>query len=293
MKTLVRLTLIIGVLVLTGCAGGGGPMLEAPPVTRTHLSEARQALAAHELDPPVDPSVHDYPAFVDRAWARIAEPIVHTCRTLYSTGCEQSVRKMRRLVVARWSVNAYADSRKHLIGVHAGLLGSVGSEEELAYVLAHEAGHLILAHGKKKEANMTNAMLMGGLVGAAVGTALPYPGAMEDYTNLGVELGAQIGYARYSPEMEIEADQFALHVIHRAGMRLDASRDIIVRLARGAVPASIQGVSGWAGYLNTHPAYDWRIAAMHAEIHNIRSGLARPLRSGYRYDPVTGYVIPR
>ena len=75
-------------------------------------------------------------------------------------------------------------------------------------------------------------------------------------------IGSHLGYLAYSPEMELEADQFAVHVLRRAGLRPRASMDMLVRLDRGDVPEEVREGEGWAGFLDTHPANDRRLAAM-------------------------------
>ena len=76
--------------------------------------------------------------------------------------------------------------------------------------------------------------------------------------------------------MEVEADQFAAYAMKRAGRPLDAILDTIVRLQRGEVPAPVRQGEGWAGYLSTHPADDYRLAAMQRTIADIEGGSPRP-----------------
>ena len=98
--------------------------------------------------------------------------------------------------------------------------------------------------------------------------------------NLGMHVGSEIGYAAHSPEMEIEAEQFAMYVMSYANMRVDAARDIIVRLHGGAAPTAIRSGEGWAGYFTTHPPNDYRLAAQQATLRRIRAGHTRlPLGS--------------
>ena len=77
--------------------------------------------------------------------------------------------------------------------------------------------------------------------------------------------------------MEIEADQFAAYVLNHAGMRPEATLDMIVRLHRGDVPAPVRRGDGWAGLLRTHPADDYRLAAMRSTLGKIQGGATRPV----------------
>ena len=151
---------------------------------------------------------------------------------------------MRVVVVSDQSVNAYADASNFTIGVHAGLLRSAGSDDEIAAVLTHEAAHLLFGHSSKKASNAAGYGLAAGLAGIALGAAMYQPGMdgefIEDLGQAGFDAGDHAGYIAYSPEMEFDADQFALYVLKHASRRLSAGMDLIVRLHRGDVPTPVK-----------------------------------------------------
>ena len=161
------------------------------------------------------------------------------------------------------TVNAYASSSPLTIGINKGLISAIGSDDELAGVLAHEAAHLVFDHLDKAQSNaLKTGLLMGvlgaGMVGvaAAQGTRLP-DDTVSDWVHVGMEMGS----LAYSPEMELEADRFAAYAVARSGRSPRAAIDLVLRLQRGNVLASVARTKGYAGYLRTHPANDTRMAA--------------------------------
>ena len=167
------------------------------------------------------------------------------------------------------TVNAYADSEKYVIGLHTGLMRSVGSEDELVWVMAHEAGHLLFGHAHKIR-NALGYQLIGAAVGWGIGVALESSSAVEVLGELGMETGAQLGYLAYSPEIKLDAGQFAAYVMREAGYGPEASLSMIVRLHRGDVPAHVRRGDGWPGYLDTHLANNCRLIAMASLLEDIR-----------------------
>ncbi len=270
MRTLVTAALVI---LLSACAG---PILEKPSVSESDLIHARQALATHGVKPSLYPLTHsEMHRILGRAWAR-ARPAVHRVCNRVLTDCNRIIGQMRVVLVPNPSVNAYADARTMTIGVHQGFLQAMGSDEELIAVLGHEAAHLLLGHTKHKTRNSGVGALVGLLAGAAAGAALHDSGADQQFViDLAADsmaAGAYLGSLAYAPEMEMEADQFAMHVLAELGIRLNAGLDMIVRLRRGSVPGAVRQGEGWAGFLSTHPPHDHRLAAMHATVRYIRSG---------------------
>ena len=200
---------------------------------------------------------------------------------LFSSGCHESVNTMKVRQVPDDSVNAYADAKTFTIGMHRGLMRSAGSDDEVAWVLAHEAAHLLFGHAQKKASNAAGSGVLGAIAMGAIGIAVHQPGMdtgyIGDMTQSGFEAGYVAGYLAYSPGVELEADQFAAYVMKKAGYRVNAALDTIVRLHRGDVPAPVRRGDGWAGYLDTHPANDYRLAAMQSTLAEIRQGATRPL----------------
>ena len=62
-----------------------------------------------------------------------------------------------------------------------------------------------------------------------------------------MEAGAVAGRIRYSPEMELEADQLATYIVREAGYDLRAARKLFIRMARAEQRAAAQGQRGLVG----------------------------------------------
>lgn len=125
---------------------------------------------------------------------------------------------------------------------------SAGSDDEIAWIMAHEAAHMMFAYTRKKMANATSAQMATGALAIALGVAVGSPAILDSVDDITMA-GYEAGYVAYSPEMESETDQFAAYVLEEAGPRPEATLDMIVRLHRGAVPAPVRQGDGWAGYL--------------------------------------------
>ena len=101
------------------------------------------------------------------------------------------------------------------------------------------------------------------------------------YSDSWMRAGILAGARAYSPEMEIEADRLAVYILDEAGYPPTAMRDVIVRMHR-IMPASKRKVSSptRAGFLDTHPSDDRRIAHILSAIRDVRAGV--PLEANAR-----------
>ncbi len=215
---------------------------------------------------------------VNRVLPRVRRSAHRIC-----VGLELPEERCRLMGTARVSVytdspriNAYADHRDE-VGMFGGLVGRMGTDGEIAAVLAHEFAHVMYGHVRKKTGNaLVGAGVAGGIMAglaAASGAALD-PDVYEQW----MEIGAGIGSRAYSPAMEIEADRTAIYILKGAGFPPDAMRDSIVRITRMDLRAEVRAVGGTGkvGWLETHPSDDRRIAHILAAIEDAGSGV--PLR---------------
>ena len=270
----------LAALSLAGCASDS-LLLHQPDMYQSDVNQARQALATHRLEPPRNLGNSEMGTTLERVWENLKYPIYLVCTSVFTHGCNESISRMRLTIVPEESVNAYADSSNFVIGIHRGFMRSAGDDDEVAAVLAHETAHLLFSHAQKKASNAAGTGVVAGLLTIAVGAAVYQPGmdpnAFGELAGDMFEAGYTSGYVAYSPEMELEADQFAMYVLKQANRRLTAGTDLIVRLHRGDVPAPVRRGDGWAGYLQTHPADDYRLAAMRATLDDINAGSVRPV----------------
>ena len=149
-------------------------------------------------------------------------------------------------------------------------------EAELAAVLAHEYAHVMLGHVEKKTRNaMAGMAIASGLAGIYAAKTGVNP---EAFAESWQQAGALAGSRAYSPEMELEADRLAVYILKEAGYPPTAMRDVIVRMHR-IVPARRRGAFSpkRAGFLETHPSNDRRIAHILSAIRDAKAGV--PLKA--------------
>ncbi len=115
-------------------------------------------------------------------------------------------------------------------------------------VLAHEIGHVENRHLMRR-------IISGTVTGAVVALIA------GDVSGLMAALPAALAELSYSRDMEREADAYAVDLLKRRGIPVDAFADLLQQL-QSAHHAGEE--HGWARYLRTHPDAEARIAAIRA-----------------------------
>ena len=167
------------------------------------------------------------------------------------------------------TVNAFALPGGYF-GLHLGLLGMVGSRDELASVLAHELSHVTQRHISRSMARqsaqapwLVGAMILGMLA------ASKDPGAAQA-TIVGGQAAAVQSQLNYSRDMEREADRIGFGVQTQAGFAPEGFVSMFEKLQQ----ANRLNDSGSFPYLRSHPLTTERIADMQARV---RQSEAAPL----------------
>ena len=143
-----------------------------------------------------------------------------------------------------------------LILVSRGLLRCCKNEDALAAVLAHEVGHVQLAHGvnaigksRWKSAGMTAVLEAGkNLAGQQLADAL---NAFEDCIN---DITDKILNAGYGRKQEYQADKVAIDILKRVGYNPAGLKDMLEQMDR------LVKTEDKKGFGKTHPAPKDRIA---------------------------------
>lgn len=162
-------------------------------------------------------------------------------------------------------INAHADGND--VVVYPGLIDFARNDNHLAFVIAHEFAHNILAHIASQQQNVTG--------GTLLGTLLDIGAATQGYDTGGTfgKIGGQAGLLRYSQGFEEEADYVGLYILARAGYKIEDAPDFW-RAMSAANPESIYG-----SRVSTHPSNATRYIAMNkaiAEI-NAKKAAGQPL----------------
>lgn len=160
--------------------------------------------------------------------------------------------------------------------VFSGLLTRMRDEAQLSGVIAHEAGHFLRRHhirgwrDMRRKSDLFTMLAMGaGIGGAASGVNL------GDLVNL-AGMGTMFSLARYSREMEAEADAIGVKMIARAGYDPVSMPDIWQQLIEeGEATAALRKKrpSRNTSLLASHPAPRTRMVDLRASAQEVR-GLA-------------------
>ncbi len=101
-------------------------------------------------------------------------------------------------------------SGRPILGITLALIADARNQDEIAFVLGHEAAHHIAGHIPLTQASASQGALLGGVVAALSGLD---PQGVDTFQRLGATVGAR----RYSKEFELEADRLGTVIAVRAG----------------------------------------------------------------------------
>jgi len=141
--------------------------------------------------------------------------------------------------------------------VNRGLM-DILDDDELAYVLAHETGHVAARHiAKKIQANLAYQLILG-IAFAAVGDQA---GSGAQTISDGANAVFGLVQLSYSRKDEFEADKLGLKYAYQAGFNPRASITALEKLKKNEGP-------NWKAlrYFRTHPYVDERIEKLKAMI---------------------------
>ncbi len=151
----------------------------------------------------------------------------------------------RFYVIEDREVNAFAIPGGHVY-IHSGLIKAADNEAELASVMAHEIGHVILRHASQQMSaqigyNTLASMLLG-----------QNPGMWQALAANLLGTGALMSYSR---QHEADADLFALRTLYGANYDLRGMLTLFEKLKRleGREPNLL------ARFFSSHPATSERI----------------------------------
>ena len=152
-------------------------------------------------------------------------------------------------------LNAHADGKN--VVINPGMVDFAANDTHLAFVIAHEFAHNIMAHIAAQQKNVA----IGGILGT-LGDALAQSQGVNTSGAFG-KIGANQALLKYSPGFETEADYVGLYILARAGYPIEQAPDFW-RIMSLSEPKAIYVTS-------THPNNPSRTIAMEKAIIEIHA----------------------
>jgi len=250
-------------LMLSACSTN----YDLPEVSQDALADAESKLSLYQAS-----------ALADRVSAKMAvrnfTTVIERVEPVAEAVCATQVREDRPLncdynIVfdddEKAPANAFQRIGKDgrpLIIFNIAFIAEARNQDEIAFVMGHEAGHYIAEHLKKqKQQEVAGALIMGTLtaVGQAYATsANPYRSTAYDQVELrnSIDAGIGLGSIAFSQTYELEADYLGALIAKQAGY--DPEKGALL-FARRESPENVDGSLSFWG---THPPSAQRLATV-------------------------------
>ena len=250
MTSIRTLAAVLGLLLSAAC----GTTFELPEVSATADSQARTMFAKARSQPPRPlASQRVGEQRFQRVAPRVKPVAERYCRALaedsvISKGACSARVEIDRKMKERNAYFTYERGRP-VVRLSLPLLQDAANDDEVAFVLGHEYGHLIGRHVEKQ----SQQALVGALV---LGTFSAAVGAHPDDIASSVELGAAAGTFAYSQSYELESDTLGARIAAESGY------DPVKGALYFARPAETHTRAGNLSFWGTHPPDEKRLATV-------------------------------
>lgn len=147
---------------------------------------------------------------------------------------------------------------KPVIRMTVPILQDVESDDEVAFIMGHEYGHLIGRHIEKRQQQAMAGALILGMLTAYSNAQAASVGAYYDPSAVGrnMELGAAVGAEAYSQSYELESDTLGTRIAKAAGYDPVKGARFFARAERTRTEA------GKLSFWGTHPPDEKRLATV-------------------------------
>jgi predicted Zn-dependent protease len=162
------------------------------------------------------------------------------------------------------SINAFALPGGPIY-MHRGAIEAADNEAQLAGVLGHEIGHVVLRHGMSQvgKAQLTQGIvgILGGLAGnSTTGQILTQVGAF----------GAGMTLLRYSRDAETQSDLLGTQILYDSGYNPAAMAQFFEKLAKQHKGSKTEQ------FFSNHPIPENRVAKVNEEIRRLGPAIRNP-----------------
>lgn len=174
-------------------------------------------------------------------------------------------------------MNAFVAGGQNIF-IHAGMLMSLDSVDQLRAVIAHESGHIAGGHLARRDSALRGArgVAVIGMIGAAAATIAGSPEAGVALAS-GSQQAAERRLLAHSRAEEAAADQMGLRYLAVSGSDPSAMIDVLRSFKRRDFQRSLSSDP----YLRTHPIWSDRLSLITEEVAKLPKGRAT--------DPETAY----
>lgn len=229
-----RLILILfAMLSVSACASVVGP---AP--SSTSSEPAAESRASGEKLPTPEQAAENFIAVVD-----IVEPVAERICRAEAPGakCDFQIVVDSRPDQPPNAFQTLDPNGRPIISFTAALIADARNQDELAFILGHEAAHHIGGHIPKTQRSALAGAFVAGVLAAAAGVG-------DGGVRSAQDIGATVGARAYSKDFELEADAVGTVIAFRAGFDPELGAQYFQRIPD---PGN--------RFLGTHPANGQRI----------------------------------
>ncbi|WP_420862845.1 M48 family metallopeptidase [Algirhabdus cladophorae] len=200
-----KFIIVLGALALSACTIS--PQSGSGPTSPTATSAPSPKQTAPTSKRSESQMARDFVAVVNRT-----EPVAEAeCRArTKGRNCDFKIVVDDRPNQPPNAFQTVDKSGRPIIAFTLGLIARAQNQDELAFVMGHEAAHHIELHlERQRQAAVTGAVVFGGLA-AITGVD---PSSVESAQKLGAAVGAR----SFSKDFELEADSLGTIIAHKAG----------------------------------------------------------------------------
>lgn len=166
----------------------------------------------------------------------------------------------RFFVIEEDSLNAFTTPGGYIY-VHTGLLKKMTSDDEVAFVIAHEVGHCAAKHVIKKYQSAFGYNFIQNLILNQLSSA----SRAKQITSLSSKVLGNLIFSAYSRKDELEADRLGVKYSYLAGYDLKGAKDSFLILKENSQGSNVPQM------LRSHPDLDQRILFIEQEIQKIKN----------------------
>ncbi|MCK8465361.1 M48 family metalloprotease [Aliiroseovarius sp. S1339] len=263
------ISLIASTALLMSC----GTTYEMPNVSENVTSRANSLFAEAKASPSRKLASPKTGAARFHRVARRIEPVAKKlCETELAQGkdIDCNVRiEIDRKMQERNAYFTYAGKgyKNPVIRFSLPILRDATSDDEVAFILGHEYGHLIGQHIRKGDQQAIAGALVLGAITAYGNAQAAFVGAYYDPNDVdrSVELGAAFGQKAFSQTYELESDMIGTRIAAAAGY------DPVKGAKFFARDEATRSKAGQLSFWGTHPADEKRIEIVIATMEQIKA----------------------